>query len=291
MFSVARILVPVDFSQRCAGAARYAEALVERYGASATLLHVIPRPYYDFVGFGGEGVVVGQAYADRAADLKAEFETFMHKEVPNLKAGSIVVQEGDPATLIVNYAHDNGMDMILMPTHGYGPFRRFVVGSVTAKVLHDADCPVWTGVHMEEAPPVDAIAFRTVMAALDLGPQSERTLAWAAQFACNHQARLVITHATFDLEGRAGEYFDPNWRIHFTRLAQESIVKLQRAAGTNGEVHVEAGPAPQVVCSAAQECGADLLVIGRGSASGVFGRLRANAYSIIRQSPCPVVSV
>jgi hypothetical protein len=32
-------------------------------------------------------------------------------------------------------------------------------------------------------------------------------------------------------------------------------------------------------------------VIGRGSAAGVFGRLRANAYSIIRQGRCPVVSV
>jgi len=36
---------------------------------------------------------------------------------------------------------------------------------------------------------------------------------------------------------------------------------------------------------------ADLLVIGRGSASGVFGRLRTNAYAIIRQSPCPVLSI
>jgi nucleotide-binding universal stress UspA family protein len=36
---------------------------------------------------------------------------------------------------------------------------------------------------------------------------------------------------------------------------------------------------------------ADALVIGRGSAAGLFGRLRSNAYAIIRQAPCPVVSV
>jgi nucleotide-binding universal stress UspA family protein len=36
---------------------------------------------------------------------------------------------------------------------------------------------------------------------------------------------------------------------------------------------------------------ADLVVIGRGASSGMLGRLRTNAYSIIRQSPCPVVSV
>jgi hypothetical protein len=34
--------------------------------------------------------------------------------------------------------------MILMPTHGYGPFRQMLLGSVTAKVLHDSKCPVLT---------------------------------------------------------------------------------------------------------------------------------------------------
>jgi len=46
-----------------------------------------------------------------------------------------------------------------------------------------------------------------------------------------------------------------------------------------------------VVCRTAERVQADLLVIGRGSAAGIFGRLRTNAYAIIRQSPCPVVSV
>ena len=51
---------------------------------------------------------------------------------------------------IVELAHESpDQTVILMPTHGYGPFRRFILGSNTAKVLHDADCPVWTGVHLE----------------------------------------------------------------------------------------------------------------------------------------------
>jgi hypothetical protein len=47
----------------------------------------------------------------------------------------------------------------------------------------------------------------------------------------------------------------------------------------------------KVVCAAAERLSAGLLVIGRGSASGGFGRLRTHAYALIRQSPCPVVSV
>jgi nucleotide-binding universal stress UspA family protein len=68
-------------------------------------------------------------------------------------------------------------------------------------------------------------------------------------------------------------------------------MKLQENVGTKAEAFIDSGDAPSVVCRLAEEHKADLLVIGRGSASGIFGRLRANAYSIIRQSSCPVVSV
>ena len=57
------------------------------------------------------------------------------------------------------------------------------------------------------------------------------------------------------------------------------------------EIAVEGGDPPRVICQVAAANHADLLVIGRGSAAGLFGRLRTNAYAIIRQSPCPVVSV
>jgi nucleotide-binding universal stress UspA family protein len=144
---------------------------------------------------------------------------------------------------------------------------------------------------MEEAPSVAAIHFDTVLAAVDLGPQSERALTWAAQFACNAKAKLVIAHATPNLEGRTGEYFDPDWRLYLTRQAEQSLAELQEKVGTKAEAIVEAGDPPHVVEAAARKVGANLVVIGRGSASGVFGRLRANAYSIIRQAPCPVVSV
>jgi nucleotide-binding universal stress UspA family protein len=54
---------------------------------------------------------------------------------------------------------------------------------------------------------------------------------------------------------------------------------------------VEAGDPAAVVCDAARERKADLLVIGRSASEGVLGRLRAQAYSMIRQSPCPVISI
>jgi nucleotide-binding universal stress UspA family protein len=56
------------------------------------------------------------------------------------------------ADLALLHALAENASLIILPTHGYGPFRRFLLGSATAKVLRDADCPVLIGAHMEHAP-------------------------------------------------------------------------------------------------------------------------------------------
>jgi hypothetical protein len=59
------------------------------------------------------------------------------------------VISGDPAKVIVDYAADHRIDLIVMPTHGRGAFRSLLLGSVTAKVLHDSNCAVLTTAHAE----------------------------------------------------------------------------------------------------------------------------------------------
>jgi nucleotide-binding universal stress UspA family protein len=54
---------------------------------------------------------------------------------------------------------------------------------------------------------------------------------------------------------------------------------------------VESGDVAKIVTQLSAEGKADLLVIGREPEPGVLGRLEMTAYSLIRQSPCPVVSV
>lgn len=145
--------------------------------------------------------------------------------------------------------------------------------------------------HLEEAPPVEVIQFRTVVAAVDLGKQSAKALAWAAGFAQATKARLVMAHATPSMDRRTGEFYDPVLE-DLAKDAEKRIADSRKeAAGTRAEVVIESDDAPYFIENVAKKQRADLVVIGRGAAAGVFGRLRANAYAIIRQSPCPVVSV
>lgn len=285
-----RIVVPVDFSDRSQGAALYAEALQKHFGADIALVHVLPPPHYEFGAMEVGGSVLEDLFRSRAEQAQKDLDAFLRDELP-AGATERIVMEGDPASRIIKFAHEQEAVLIVMGTHGHGTFRRFILGSVTAKILHDADCPVWTGVHLKELHSVEQIHLRCVAAAIDLGQQSERTLMWAARFAEKVGATLKIVHATPDLEGRVGEYFDPDWRKHVETEVREEMAQLQQRLGTAAEVFVDYGNVAETVCGMAADLGADLLVIGRGSASGVFGRLQANAYAMIRQAACPVVSV
>ena len=282
-----RILVPVAFSARCQGASQYAEALAKHFHSGLALLHVVaPVPAYSFP----EAVPLpSQAVEDLLPAATAQLDRFVAKALASIPVKTAVVA-GDPAQQIVAYANSGKFDLIVMPTHGYGPFRRFLLGSVTAKVLHDAGCPVWTGPHLENAGDSRSIAFRKVLCALDLGPDSLAILQWAGSFAQPFGASLEVVHAIPHAGSSAGgAALEPD-----SKAAEEARTRISfflEDLGLTGEITVKAGNAPEVVRAVAQENGVDLLVIGRGHASGVLGRLRTNAYAILRESPCPVAAI
>lgn len=284
-----KILVPVDFSERCRGAAYYAGAIHNVFGSSITLLHVLLPTHYELNYMEVAGALLEEQYRVRAEQVEQDLHAFMANELPAPHTERML-REGDPAETIVSVAQETGAGLIIMPTHGYGPFRRFILGSVTAQVLHDADCPVWTGVHLE-ASSTRQVHFKQVTAALDLGPQSERTLMWASRFAQGAGAKLALVHATPAFNGHAGEYFDPVLRRQVDSAVREEVEQMQKRLNIEAPLHIESGDVSRTVCDLAADLETDLLVIGRGSAAGLFGRLRANAFSIIRESRSPVVSV
>jgi nucleotide-binding universal stress UspA family protein len=231
--------------------------------AELTLLHVVqPFTYNDTM--------------DKESDRRIQLDSFLPADFEYFNVKRVLLH-GDPALQIVDFARSNGSDLIMLSTHGYGPYRRFLLGSVTAKVLHDADCPVWTTSHLEDAAPVEKIAIRNVLCAVDLDSQGLKTLQWGAGLAAEFQAHLSLLHVIPE----------PDQDVKVRNALEE----MQRKAGTKATLHMEQGDIPDHVERAAKSLHADLVVIGRSSDAGVFGRLRKNSYAIIRQTPCAVISV
>ena len=275
MFPPKNILFPTDFSDRSVAVAPMAAEFARHFDADLTLLHVAPL------------FPEGSPEAQRLL-----MDAFATIELSGLRTKRVILgSDNDPAREIAGFAQEHKTNLIVMPTHGYGPFRRFLFGSVTLKVLHDAACPVWTSAHVEHAPDFRNIEFRNVVCALDLSEKSCETLKWAAQFAGEYRAKLTIAHAIPSPISAGAEYTHTDWHEQMADSARIDFANLQKSLGTNAEVNIVSGETAYAVRQAAEIAHADLLVIGRSVGEGLVGRLRTDAFPIIRQSPCPVVSV
>lgn len=288
MTGIKHILFPIDFSERCCAAIPFVDALAGRYGAKVTLISVAQPIYYTGMGDPGGPLVVGND--TMLEDLKRRLDNALVREFAHLQVERIA-EIGDPAQVVTRFARSAGVDLIMMPTHGYGPFRRLLLGSVTAKVLHDSECPIWTAAHVEESPCRDHLACRNILCAVDDTPASVPLMQWAASFAADLGASLRLVHVVTGAERSSLHTFEPGYDVDIRDAAEQSLQQLQETAKVNVPLCLVAGNVAEGVQEEARRHSADLVVIGRGTLHEGLGRLRAHAYGIIRQSPCPVLSV
>ena len=288
MIDFKRILFPVDMSQEDRKAAPFVKAMADWFGSQIHMLYVEEFIYPICI----PEDVTGAAYAaalDYRKERKAEFDSFLVSELAKNTVRRALA-EGDAAREIVCYAKANDIGLIMMPTHGYGRFRRFLLGSVTAKVLHDAACPVLTGAHTPELPSEEPIKCDRLLCAVDIQAPDVRVIRWAAEFAARRRCEVQLVHAVQgapETDDQSAQAF----REFLFKSAHDAIDGLQKEAGTAFQVCVRGGKPEHVVHDAAQDLEADLVVIGRGQLNHPLGRLRTQTYSIIRESPRPVISV
>lgn len=291
MFKIKKILFPVDFSKPCEGALHYVEAFAGRFQAELKVVHVVDLGAYAVWGTSALwGVPAVDMSREGSKWAVEEMKGFMKKGIKHLNVTSQVL-EGDPGIEIVAAAREWDADLVMIPTHGLSIFRRFILGSITAKILHDTECPVWTGAHLEDAPPLDEISFRKVLCAVDMGPQSEKAIRWAAGFAKEHSAELIVANVVPAAEGRPAKYFDRRFVLELSVQMREEVRVFLEELGIEATIVIEGGDPAKTLSEIATSVQADQLVIARGVLPEGLGRLRTNAYAIIRSAPCPVVSV
>jgi len=289
MISISSILFPVDLSEQSRAAAPFVQAMARRFRAEVTLLHVVEVPP---AWYGPTGEASFSAWVDMSGmreSRRMEMDDFAAHELEGVRVQPCI-QSGDPAATIHRVAHQKQVGLIMMPTHGYGPVRSLLLGSVTAKVLHDAECPVWTAMlsHVKcdpEAP------WRRFLCAIDTDPKEAALVKWAAQLASEQGAELRLVHAISGFDQQQCNCNEDPLREFVFNIAEERIEKLQKEAGTHVKITVAAGRTGQAVRDLALSEQADLVLAGRGVIQKPLGRLRSNAYAIIRDAPCPVISL
>lgn len=289
MIGFKRILFPIDFSDQCRAVVPCVKAMAEQFDSQVVVLHVtdLPQSWFGSPEAGAWSALIN---ADRLRlQGRVALDRFIAQEFAGVKV-TAEIAEGDAGVQIADYVRDDHADLIMLPTHGYGGFRALLLGSVTAKVLHDVRCPVWTAVHAEQMAAHPPQRWKHLLCAVDSSVQDVCLLKFAAEFAEQHGTDLRIVHAVTGADP-LGKENDPGLYRFLFDSARKQITKLQAEAGTKLDVCLLGGSVGRVVHRAAVGHDADLIIAGRGTIQKPFGRLRSSVYSIIRDAPCPVISI
>ncbi|SEL21548.1 universal stress protein [Haloferax larsenii] len=140
------ILVPLDGSAPSDVALERAIDLADRMDATVHALYVVDERVLHATQLDSGGLI--RAYED-------EGERIVSKAVEKAEAAGVdvvtEVQHGTPHRTILSYADESDIDLIVIGTHGRRGLERYLIGSVTERVLRLSDVPVFT-VRAEDSP-------------------------------------------------------------------------------------------------------------------------------------------
>jgi len=292
VLNIERILlpidIPIDLPINSLDVIHQAAVLAHHFNSEIIMLHVVTAQSHD------AGVPKDKrAWAswDWLAEIMKEAKNQGDSSIgPALEGLSIgcKLAEGDVAEVIVQTAEEEKADLIMMPSYSR-TFYEFLMGSVTAKVLHGTERPVWTGAHVQGSVE-QKFAIHNILGAVEFGPRADVTVAWAAQMAAEFGAQLTLANVTASVEfwGPGGGYVNEKLKVELVSDASAQMSRLQQDTGVKADVFIGSGDVPKVLSQAAKQTSADLLVTG---CYPYGGHLRTHGYGIICAVQIPVLSV
>lgn len=245
-------------------------------------------------------VTLGDSVADGApadADKKRKDDVELHVEAAiGRRPGeyTLHVERGFPADAIVARAKELGAGLVVVGTHDRGAVRRFLLGSVAAKVLHDASCPVLVARPSPKGGPV--------LAACQLDDLTRDVVRGAGEISAD--ARLVLLHtaklgvsdvalvATALFSGAVPPTPSKETTESFREMARGALRAELAEAKLEGDVLVEEGAPAPTILARAKSLGASLVVLGSHDRKGLSRwALGSVAESVARDASSSVLVV
>jgi nucleotide-binding universal stress UspA family protein len=137
--AVKKILLPTSFSPKDSVSFEWALELARKFGAALFVLHVIEvhKSYH-----GVKGGFIGRLRESANKQLRAMLDSVPTEEQKGVSLMDKVTTFSRAWFGIVNFARDQGIDMIVMSTNARKGVPRFFLGSVAEAVIGEAPCPV-----------------------------------------------------------------------------------------------------------------------------------------------------
>lgn len=298
MLEIRRILCPVDFSDASRHALDHAIVIAGWYESRITALHVchpmiLLNPPVLFADFPGS---VLPTETDRQQVGEQLREWLAPADAAGLQTDA-VFDEGNTSATILDRARALPADLIVMGTHGRGGFERFMLGSVTEKVLRKASCPVLT-----VPPPAVAtskLPFKQLLCPVDFSEPSISALGFAFSIAEESDAHLTILHVfdwPADDEMLVERPFDvPELRRQMEKRARHQLETLVPADVRNWcapEPKLRYGKPYREILAVAETEHVDLIVMGVHGRNALDLMLFGSTTNhVVRRASCPVLTL
>lgn len=294
------VLVPTDGSDTAELAADHALALADAFGATVHVLGVV-----DLEGDAGpfDAGGINEEYLDRLqSDAEADVESVADRAGDRPVETAVV--EGTPADAIVDYVDREGIDLVVMGTHGRTGVSRLVTGSTSAQVVRESPVPVATVQDDGGSPPTD---YDDVLVPTDGSPAAaaaiDHGIALADAFGATVHAVYVVDTAA--LAGGAdttipgggggggvatGDLLEP--MIESGEGAADRVVAQARERGLDATAEVIEGSPGSALLDYVEDSGVDFVAMGTHGRSGLDRVLLGSTTErLMRHSPVPVLSV
>jgi nucleotide-binding universal stress UspA family protein len=294
------ILCPVDFSDFSHRAVCYAASLARHFDSRLFIQHIaVPGPYpfmagFDYVGIPDVGMQLQSAREGILRMLRAV--GIATSEV------TVLLNEGDVTASILGTARKEGIDLLVMGTHGHKGFNRLFLGSVAEAVIHQATCPVLVVSRPQEGSvPVDhgEVSFNTILLATDFSRHSDRALAHALRWGCEWCSRVVLFHAVEasapTLKGMVDLF--PEYNPYFERQVAgawdhlRDLVPETAREWCQVDYDVRRGNPKDEILRVAEEKGANLVITGARGAGNSGASWGSVSSAVVRDGRFPTLVV
>ncbi|MEF8776776.1 MAG: universal stress protein [Haloarculaceae archaeon] len=285
------ILAPTDGSDHARRAAAHAGALAAAFNADVHLLAVtdIQSAAGPFSAGG-----VDSEYRDRFENQARDWLTGTEGAVTDDVGRHTALREGKPAQTIAEYTSEVGADLITMGTHGRSGVSRYVLGSVTERVLRLADAPVFTVGAEDRTDP--GAPIEDVLVPTDGSERAATAIEHGMAFAGIDGARI---HAVSVLDDSLG-LEDPAPLEDEVRgkMEEEAHTATQRvadaaaAAGLEAVVELRRGNPAAELLAYVDDAGIDVVAMGTQGRTGLNRYLLGSTTErVVRHAPVPVIAV
>lgn len=297
MLKIRKVLFPTDFSSSSQQALLHAVRMARDYNAELHVLHAIvlyeedPHdPAHHFPDPERIRKILEDLAEERMGTLVRE------KQIPDLVLKLVQRRDISAAPPILEYAQEEGIDLIVMGTHGRRGVRKWLMGSVTNEVVRFAPCPVLTV--RGEGDPVPVEKIRKIVVPVDFSNHGEEALGVACVLSSRHGSEMDLVHVVPDglhpalYQMTVGGLREPHTGIaeKVEASMEEFFATASPCDGLKASCHaLEGHPAKEIV-RFARNHESDLIVISTHGLSGVLHLLLGSTTEkVMAGAECPVL--